>query len=323
MSSRHGSGRLPDFVVIGAAKSGTTALHEYLRQHPQICMSRRKEPNFFAFDQRPPDFRGPFDRTLVNRDSIWRLADYERQFDRARPDQRVGEVSPKYLSAEGSAERMRRLIPEARLVAVLRQPADRAWSHFSMLRRDGFEPCATLEEAIADEPRRQAENWSTGRHFERGLYAKQLRRVYDRFPREQIRVYLYDDFTADPEALFRDLFRFLGVEPGFVPDMARRPNVSGDVRNPVLRWLWTRPGARSFVRPFLPKALRQAVSGWVIRHELIRREMPLETRSWLTELYGDEILRLQELLGRDLSAWLEPRPSAASTAAPANMPRNP
>ena len=323
MSSRRGGGRLPDFLVVGAAKSGTTALHEYLRQHPQICMSRRKEPNFFAFDQCPPDFRGPNDSTIVNRDSVWRLTDYERQFDRARPDQRVGEISPRYLSTEGSSERIRRLIPEARLVAVLRQPADRAWSHFSMLLRDGFEPCATLEEAIADEPRRQAENWSAGRHFERGLYASQLQRYYDRFPREQIRVYLYDDFTADPGALFRDLFGFLGVEPGFVPDMTRRPNESGDVRDPVLRWLWTRPGARSFVRPYLPKALRQAVSGWVIQRPLIRREMTPETRSWLTELYRDEILRLQKLLGRDLSAWLEPRPSAAKTAAPANMPRNP
>ena len=77
------------------------------------------------------------------------------------------------------------------------------------------------------------------------------------------------------------------------------------------------------MRPYLPKALRQAVSGWVIRQELIRREMTPETRSWLTELYREDILRLQELLGRDLSAWLEPRSSAARTAAPANMPRNP
>jgi hypothetical protein len=323
MRSRRGNGRLPDFVVIGAAKSGTTALHEYLRQHPRICMSRRKEPNFFAFDQRPPDFRGPHDRTIVNRDSIWRLADYQRQFAHARRDQIVGEISPRYVSTEGCAARIRRLIPEARLVAVLRQPADRAWSHFSMLRRDGFEPCSTLEEAIADEPRRRAENWSTGRHFERGLYAQQLQRFYDPFPRERIRVYLYDDLIADPGALFRDLFRFLGVEPGFEPDMSRRPNASGDVRDPVLQWLWTRPGARSFVRPFLPKAVRQLVSDWVIRRRLIRREMPLETRTWLTGLYRDEILRLQELLGRDLSTWLEPRPSAASTAAPANMPRNP
>ena len=297
-------GRLPDFLVIGAAKAGTTALHEYLRQHPQVCMSRSKEPRFFAFDQKPPDFRGPRDRTIFNRDVIWRLEDYRRQFTGARPDQVVGEVTPRYLSTPGTAERIRRLLPDARFVAILRQPADRAWSQFAMRRRDGFESCATLEEAIADGPRRAAEHWSSGHYFDRGRYASQLSSYFELFPRERFRIYLYDDLSKDPRGLFRDLFGFLGVDSKFVPDMSRRPNPSGDLRNPVLRWFWTRPGARSFLRPFLPKSLRKRVSSFVIERALIRREMPSETRRWLTELYRDEVSRLETLIGRDLSAWL-------------------
>jgi hypothetical protein len=300
-------GTLPDFLVIGAAKAGTTALHEYLRQHPQVCMSRRKEPNFFAFDQQPPRFGGPGDRTILNRDVIWRFDDYLRQFVHARPGQVVGEISPRYLDTPGAAERIRGRLPEARLVAILRQPADRAWSHFSMRRRDGFEPCATLEDALADAPRRVRENWGSGRYFERGLYARQLGAYYARFSRDRIRIYLYDDLVADARGLLSDLLAFLGVDQDVVPDISRRPNPSGDLRNPLLRWLWTRPGARSFVRPLLPKPLRQAVSSWVIRRPLVRRSMPPETRVRLTELYRDEILRLQELIDRDLSVWLAPQ----------------
>jgi hypothetical protein len=306
MRSRSVRHRLPDFLGIGAAKSGTTALHEYLRQHPQVCMSRRKEPNFFAFDRQRPRFRGPGDCTILNRDALWRLDDYLDQFTAARPGQVVGEISPRYLGTPGAAERIRHWLPEARLFAILRQPADRAWSHFSMRRRDGFEPCQQIEDALADEPRRVRENWGAGRYFERGLYARDLQSYLEQFPRERIRIYLYDDLVADPAGLFRDLFEFLGVDPAFVPDMTHRPNPSGDLRNPVLRWLWTKPGTRSFVRPLLPKALRQRVSSWMVRRPLVRRQMPPETRASLTERYRDEILRLESLIGRDLSSWLAP-----------------
>jgi hypothetical protein len=174
-----------------------------------------------------------------------------------------------------------------------------------MGRRDGFEPCSTLEEAIADEPRRIAENWATGRYFERGAYAAQLEPYLRLFPPERLRVYLYDELVADSGGLLRDLFTFLGVAADFVPDTRERPNRSGDLRHPVLRWLWTRTHAwRAPVRPLLPKAVRSLVSGWVIARPLVRAEMPAGTRQWLTDLYAEDIRRVERLLGRDLSAWL-------------------
>ena len=296
---------LPTFLVVGAAKSGTTALDLYLRQHPEIAMSRRKEPNFFAFDERPPSFGGPGDRTILNRDALWRLDDYLDQFAHARPGQAVGEVSPRYLDTPGAAERIRRRIPDVRIVAVLRHPADRAWSHFMMRRRDGFEPCATLEEAIADEPRRRRERWASGRYLERGFYGLQLEEYFRRFPPERIRVYLHDDFVRDPGGLLRDLFAFLEVDPGAEPDLSARPNRSGELRNPLLRWAWTRTHPlRGRVRPLLPKTLRSRVSRWVISRPLERREIPPETRRWLTGLYTEDLRRVEGLLGRDLSHWL-------------------
>ena len=296
---------LPTFLVVGAAKAGTTALDLFLRQHPDIAMSRRKEPSFFAFDERPPAFGGPGDRTILNRDALWRLDDYLDQFRHARPGQAVGEVSPRYLDTPGTAERIRRRIPGARIVAVLRQPADRAWSHFMMRRRDGFEPCASLEEAIADEPRRRRERWASGRYLERGFYGLQLAEYLRHFPREQVRVYLYDDLVRDARGLLRDLFGFLEVDPGAEIDLSARPNPSGELRNPLLRWAWTRTHPlRGRIRPILPKALRSRVSRWVISRPLVRREIQPETRRRVTALYADDVRRLETLLDRDLSHWL-------------------
>lgn len=313
----------PNFLVIGAAKAGTTALHLYLRQHPQVYMSRLKEANYFISPGRPPRFGGPYDDTILNRDVLWRREDYLRQFAGVREEKAIGDVSPRYLSTPEAAESIHHRLPEARIVAILRQPADRAWSHFQMRRRDGFEPCATLEEAIAEEPRRAAANWGGGRYLERGFYAAQLLPFLQRFPRERIRLYLYDDLEADPRGLFRDLFAFLGVDPSFTPDMSRRPNRSGELRNPVLRWLWTRThDLRAPVRRFLPKTLRGTVSRWVTSRPLERTAFPVETRRWLTGIYADDIRRLEGILGRDLSPWLEDR-SQGSSGTAASSPSNP
>ncbi len=295
---------LPNFFVIGAAKGGTTSLHRYLGQHPQIFMSSRKETNFFAVEGRP-NYGGPQDRSIINRDIIWRERDYRRLFRHVRDELAVGDASPRYLYTPGTARRIQNRIPEARLFAVLRQPAERAHSHFVMARRDGLEPCATLEEALADEPRRRRSNWAWGRYLEQGFYARQLSEYYAHFPREQIRVFLFEDLCNDPQGLFRQVFEFLGVEEDFPIDTSRRENVSGTLANPILRFLWTRTHPpRRLIRPLLPKRLRGLVSRFVISRRLQRVPLEPDLRRRLTALYRDEILELQTMIDRDLSAWL-------------------
>jgi hypothetical protein len=168
--------RLPSFLVVGAAKSGTTALHEYLRQHPQIFMSPIKETNFFALDGTRPSFGGPR-AEILNNDAIWRFEDYARLFSGVTDERAIGEVCPRYLFTAGTACRIKRRLPEVRIVAVLRNPADRAFSGFSMYRRDGLEPAATLAEAITDEPRRVRENWAYAIHVKYGFTAPSSRSI--------------------------------------------------------------------------------------------------------------------------------------------------
>ena len=131
---------MPNFLVIGAAKSGTTALYHTLKQHPQIFMSPVKEPHFFAFEGERPVYCGPGDRELFNPRVVFRLEDYVRLFDGLRAQTAVGEASVQYLMrSDAAAARIRQHIPRAKLIAILRQPADRAYSHYIMLRSQGLE----------------------------------------------------------------------------------------------------------------------------------------------------------------------------------------
>jgi hypothetical protein len=295
---------LPNFLIIGAAKSGTTSLHAYIGQHPQAYMSPLKETNFFAFDGERPWFGGP-DGDVFMRDSVYRLEQYARLFEGQTDKLAIGETSPRYLSVGGTAARIKRSLPTVKLVAILRNPADRAFSAFSMRKRDGWEPCETLERAIADEPRRIAERWGGGIYRATGLYAQQLRSYYEHFAREQIRVYLYDDLVSAPDQMFADLFGFLGIDPRFRPETSRRLNVSGVIKNPVLRAAWTRTHrVQRIVRPLMPKPIRQRISQFFIGLEKERLPFALERRKRLIDYYRDDVEELQNLIVRELSGWL-------------------
>ena len=221
--------RSPNFFVLGAAKSGTTALYDYLRQHPDIYMSPRKETNFFALMGRRPDYRGPGDAETINALSISMKADYLAQFADVTAERAVGEASPLYLYDPAVPARIRHCLPHAKLVVILRQPADRAFSAFLHTRRDGREPVDDFERALALEDARVAAGWEHLWHYWRmGLYGAQVRRYRQLFPADQLHVVLYDEFCANPEGVLASIFRFLGVEYRFFPatNVEARPNAS-------------------------------------------------------------------------------------------------
>lgn len=294
---------LPEFLVIGAAKSGTTSLYEYLRQHPQVFMSPIKETNFFALNGKKPAFAGP-DRDFFNHESIYRLEDYERLFDGRTEEIVAGEASPRYLFTSGTARRIRNFIPEAKLVAILRNPIDRAFSAFSMRKRDGWETCKTFEDAILQEEKRLKEGWASGIYLQRGYYGRQLNEYYRVFPREQICVLLYDRMRDDLEGLLTRLFRFIAVDEKFQPDTRQHYNPSGIIKNPVLRLVWTRThSVQNVLRPLMPKPVRQAVSRYFIGLEKEKLSLFPETRRMLIDVYRDDILKLEDLIEEDLSQW--------------------
>ena len=306
---------LPNFFVIGAPKSGTTALYDCLKQHPEIYMSPVKEPHFFAFDGQPPVCVGPAG-SFFRQNVVWRPLDYFALFAGVTNQRVVGEASAGYLRSPLAAQRIKQYVPDSKLVVVLRQPADRAYSDYVYRIQRDEETAGSFPEALAHEDARRTKGWADKFFYaQNGCYLTQLSAYYNLFRREQIRVYLYEDWKESPQAMLRDLFGFLQVDESFSPEV-RRSNVSLIPKNHLLHTLYMR--ATSFVRTrlsFLPGAARGTavaiLQGMNNRCNLVAPPaIDPEIRHQLTDWYREEIVSLQDLIGRDLSHWLKtPAPS--------------
>lgn len=296
---------MPNFLVIGAMKAGTTALYTYLEQHPQVYMSPVKEPNFFAFEGERMGFLAPQDQEGINRTSVTDIEAYQALFKGVTNENAIGEVSHWYLYSPKAPRRIRHHIPRAKLIAVLRDPVERAYSQFLHFVRDGQEPLTDFARVLQEEETRIRNNWAFGRYASRGFYHAQLKRYFDTFDRSQIKVYLYEDLSADPAGVLRDIFRFLDVDEAFVPEMSVRPNVSGVPKSRALHALLTRPQRiKAALRPHLPAGMLRFASDLRDRN-LAKPQVAPEVRRQMIEMYREDIMKLQDLIDRDLSKWLE------------------
>lgn len=300
----------PNFLVIGAAKSGTTALWHQLRQHPQIYMSPRKHTRHFAYEVEDPGFCGPASK----RPSVpYAVADadaYRALFAGVEDEAAVGEASHSYLYQPAAPERIRRYASGMKLIAMLRQPAERAFSHYNQMIRDGREPLENFGRALEAEEARVRKNWWPDFHYARmGLYHVQLQRYFGLFDRRQIKVYLYDDFQADPLGVLRDAFEFLDVDATFGPQAMIKYNASG---RPKSRFVYQALQKLRSAKPLAERALPGRyyrsllrAGGHLHNRNLSKARLSSRVRRQITDdLFEEDIVKLQELIGRDLSGWL-------------------
>lgn len=299
---------LPNFLVIGAAKSGTTSLHRYLREHPEIYVPARREPSFFAHEGEELHFKGPGDDEWS---FVTDVESYQRLFEGAEGYTAVGELSPRYLYFRRSSERIQRYIPDARLVVILRHPVDRAYSHFLMNRDRLCEPEPDFATALGLGSKRAQRGWGWDwQYVEAGLYHKQLKRYYSVFDVNKIRVFLYEEYKSNPNTFFSELFAFLGVDASFRPDTSVRHRQAAIPRIPVLRALLDRPNViKSWAIQVFPYSLVKDMYSHVKRSV---REWNRVTPDPLSPMIRDELFdrffeadctKLEALIGRDLSEW--------------------
>ncbi len=316
--------KVPNFLILGPPKTGTTSLYFYVRQHPQIFMSPAKELTFFQYGGRQPIWGGPqiplgtrpaqlkSDGLLIDAntaDNIWWNAnpqtwdEYLSCFAGASPETAIGDATPMNFFNMTACENIRYYLPDARLICILRQPVDRGFSQFQNAVRTGAEPMKDFVAAYRDCARRRQENWHPflAEYETHGYYVRYLSAYVDRFGWSRVRVYLYDDLRNDPIALLQDIFRYLGVDPTFVPDISRQYNQSLVARNSQVNRLLRRDTtAYRILKRLLPLPLRRKLGG-LLR---TRAALPPSVRGELTAEYTDEIRELQKMIGRDLSGWL-------------------
>lgn len=301
--------KLPNFLIIGAGKSGTTSAYHYLGQHPDVFMSPVKEPKFFALEDHPLDFRGPGDGRL-KRGTVTKFEEYAALFEGVTSESAVGEASTAYLAAENAPERIAERLTGVRIVCLLRHPVDRAYSAYLYMRRDGWEPCETFESALDKEQERIEQHWYPRWHYaSRGFYYRDLCRYYATFPKERIGVFLYEDFASAPVGTIQRMYRFLGVDDRFVPDVRTHHNVSGESRSMWLQRFLANPHPlKDAVKRALPKSLHDRFGHRLIsktqRRNVRRPPIPAAVRRRLLAAYRPDIVQLQDLIGRDLGHWL-------------------
>jgi hypothetical protein len=280
---RHVRGRLPNYLIIGAAKSGTTSLARYLQAHPDCFMHPLKEVNFFDFPQ------------------VWKkgVGWYKSEFARAGRRHAVGEASPGYMSSPRAMPRIRKIIPDAKLIAILRNPADRAYSHYWHLRMIHAEH-RPFEEAIALDGRRKEMGERDFSYIERGRYLKQLQQVREHFPEEQLQVLLFDDLREKPEDVFAQVCRFLEI------DDSVRPSILGQKMNgqAVIAYprLWNTM-LRVHLRRYVPDSTIVRIAEGLMK-PATHPPVDHAVRAELLERFAPDNAELGEWLGRDLvSLW--------------------
>ncbi|MBK9454440.1 MAG: sulfotransferase [Bacteroidetes bacterium] len=296
--------RWPNFLIVGTARAGTTSLHEFLGGHPDIYMPLQKEPCFFTFYNEQPSFKDSKHRYTTTVES------YSELFD-GHQEKIMGESSTPYLYFhQKSIEHIKQLVPDYRkvkILIVLRDPAERAYSQYMHNRRDLLET-ATFETAIAEEKQRMAENW----HFDffyvdKGYYYEQVKSYLDNF--DNVKIVFYDTLEKNPDKLLSEIYEFLDVPQQGQKEMVKR-NQSGEMK---VKWfkqiITTRKNPiLNFFRKLMSRETKKKLRNWVkdklLRYNLKKTEMNPETRKQLIELYKNDIIKLQSLVNKDLSDWM-------------------
>ena len=304
---------LPTFLIVGAPKAGTTALHTALTQHPEVFMSRPKEPKYWLCDDAPPPaWRGPGD-AHSQREWIWRREDYLELFDDPEHHRARGESTPFYLWSRGAHRRIAEGLPDVRLIAVVRDPIDRAYSNWMHLWSDGLEPEADFEAAYRRQDERIRSGWAPfWRYRDLGRYGEQLQHLFRYVDPSRVLVMRYRTLVDEPRTAVDEACRFLGISTGLVSSIPQdnshnyvppgwRPRAIG----PVIR-----AGARAgqFAAPQVWRRasapLVNQLSGPGAHH---RPPLAWEARQRLIADFSDDVALLTDLTGEDFSDWLSPQ----------------
>ena len=294
--------KLPTFLIVGVQKAGTTSIYNYLQAHPQVYMSRIKETNFLEQDWEK------FSSEKRNGNGIVTIADYAALFENVTDEIAIGEASPNYLFYyESSAARIKKYVPDAKLIAVLRNPVERAYSDYLMHIRDAIDhQVISFREHIEKKA-------NTSFTILKGFYATPLKYYLEQFDAEQVKVFLYDDLCANSVEFMQDFYAYIGVDPDFKPNTEKKVQQAKIPKNQAINNLLQsnnpfRSLAANTLKTVMPLEIRQKLRDRLINlNSQSKKAMPLneEDRQRAIDLYREDILQLQDLLDRDLSGWLK------------------
>jgi hypothetical protein len=300
---------LPDFFIAGAPKAGTTAVHAALARHPFLYMSAVKEPKFFLTDGPPPTKGGPGD-VQTYREHVWERGDYEALFAAAPAGTLRGESTPFYLYRQDAQRRIHDLVPDARLIVILRDPVERAHSNWTHLWSAGLDPIGDFVLACAEEENRIAAGWADFWHYTSlGRYGEQLQHLYELFPREHVLVFRYRTLVENPARTLDQICSFLGVPQGIITEIPRE-NVTAHPQGSLRHRALSRAlRASATVSRIVPGAssLTGSLERMLQQDSPPRQPLTWQQRQVLIPRFEADIRLLEDITGEDYRDWLAPR----------------
>jgi hypothetical protein len=275
---------LPNFIVAGAEKTGSTSLYEYLKRHPDVFMSPVKEPEYFILEGGVTD-----------------ISEYESLFDGVESESAIGEASVGYFYSDGSAARINEHIPEATIIVLLRDPAERAFSHYNMLREKGAVPNRPFLDAL-HEAEREGSFTYTGLPTSR--YSARLQQYKSVFG-DQLNVYLHRQLKEDPLSTVQAISEDIGVDSDYVVDTTQNYNETEIPKSASINQLiWGESAVKERLKGILPQSIQDHLRELITT---VNRDPPPplspEARQFVIEELREDIEKTEELLGYDLSSW--------------------
>lgn len=286
---------LPNFFIAGTPKSGTTSLFNYLDEHPEVFMCPEKEPNYFSYQDIVQQNLYYAEKGIGNRD------EYEKLFKDVTSEKAIGEASVSYLFYEKVPARIKTTVPDAKIIIILRNPVDRAFSHYLMDTRLGYLNIA-FEDIIYKRVQHPLLDLYYQQFVELGFYFEQVKRYIDLFGEGQVKIFINDDLKEDISKVILSVYAFLNINSNLMPDFKKQYNVYQKPRNIFISKLYSSKHLRNLARKIIPENLVDTVKNTL----LIKGKKPklsMETRKYLNGLFKDNILQTAGLIGRDLSHW--------------------
>lgn len=297
--------KFPNFLIAGAAKGGTTSIYYYLRQHPEVFLSSIKEPCFFCYASNKPSYK-------VAKDTVFTLSEYENLFANSEKYIARGEATAIYLYMyETVINNIKKLIPkydDIKIIIVLRNPADRAFSQYMMNVRD-LRETLSFEEAIKEEGNRRRENWNTDFFYlDRGFYYNQVEAYLKSF--KNVRIYLFEDLIRNPKSLMKDICNFLHIDDSFEFKLEDKYNVSGRPKHKFInRMIKSDSALKRLAVSVLPSNLKsiffESIKNKIYAFNLEKETLNINTKQQLLHNYfKTDIEKLQKIIPNDISGWI-------------------
>lgn len=309
---------LPNFFIVGAAKSGTTSLYHYLSQHPEVYMSKEKEPAYFNSKNKRPKFefsgsifKEDFKNNL-NAQTLCGFEEYLSLFEGVRDEKAIGEATVDYLSQPETPDLIFKNRPEAKIIVLLRNPYDTAYSDYLMKQRDGvWNKGVTFLDVLKAEDLEEKDPFALPNLIRIRFYSQYIEKYIERFSSDQVKVFLFEDLE-NPSHLLEDCFKFLEVSTDFEPDFSIKHNSASAISSSQGLYFLLKDLSQPF-KERLKKVAPRGIFDWYTKKregvtKFGQRSMtkcPAEEKEFLKPILNPEILELQRLINRNLSHWLD------------------